>query len=1009
MRDFVNSPISQAYLDKIREDFSHMRLAGIKGVIRFAYTSSMTKPYGDASPAQVNSHIEQLKPILIENSDVIFVLQAGFIGAWGEWYYTDYFATGSPDNVTDEDMQERKTLVYNLLDAIPKDRMIQLRYVGYKRQLFDSIPVTAEEAYSGSPKSRISHHNDCFASSNNDVGSYHNIQYDKHYLEQDSKYTSIGGETCAWYEPRSNCDTSTYEMERFHWSFINIDYFGQTISNWKAGGCFAEMQKRLGYRYFLIDSRLQDSCRSGSSATVSFTLENFGYSNPMNPRALEVVIRNKETGKLYYHPFDIDLRKYELNTSIDVSAEIGIPSFVPDGAYDVYLNLPDPRLTIKHNPEFSVRLANNGVWNESLGMNSLHHVLYVTNEASYHKPYTGNDYFINYDSNNTDITHIIIDGDPADWNMTDTAGTVPSNTMLKMVKLYNNADTLFFLLKGTNLNPNTQIFIDADHDGSTGMNYYSWSDDDGIDFLVQNNEIYKYNGANGSSDWDWTLLSGQLDYAGNDTTVEIAVPVSSFGPQGLNGNIRTGVLTVSADWSTNEALPAPGESMISYGIKLFPATPNVYLTSWCNNNIISFAPEEKDSTAQFVIEKSPGGDNTFTPVSVFSGLSPVNYFRDNNLDANSTVSYRIFRVKDGINSDYSNVVSAQTPGECHFRYPVIRIDGDENDWNAIPPLQGISDQGRDIFLKVYCSNDDLNILLSGDSIEGSELYIDTDNDPLTGEINPSWKSSGFEFKCVNDTLSQYASGSWSEVSVIDSFMTNSHDREFKIPLSSLSIDNSHQYLSFAVVIHGNHQPLYLPFRNRATLQYERILKASNLEDFSVRSSVTSPSTKLIASWGKCDDCDGYVLTRTNKSTGVEVEFDLSKNETQLIDNGLDRNTLYEYSVYSYNFAGKSETAGPVQLSTTTGIEELKSPGDIAVWPVPASDELHIKFGTGQSGTVILKAYSVDGRLAYTRSFEIGSLQENEISVPATEIGHGIFFLQLNVMKKDVVVKKIILE
>ncbi len=351
----------------------------------------------------------------------------------------------------------------------------------------------------------------------------------------------------------------------------------------------------------------------------------------------------------------------------------------------------------------------------------------------------------------------------------------------------------------------------------------------------------------------------------------------------------------------------------------------------------------------------------------------------------------------------------QAEGNCHFRYPTIRIDGNENDWNAIPPLQGISDQGSDFFLKVYCSNDNLNILLSGDSIQGSELYIDTDNNPLSGEKNPSWKSSGFEFKCVNDTLFHYTSGSYSRVGVIDSFMTNAHRREFKIPLTSLSIDNSNTYLSFALVIRDKQHQLLLPFRNRATLSYERVMRASNPDNLSVRRSVTSPSTKLIASWLKCEDCVGYVLTRTNTSTGVQTEFDLTRTETQLIDDGLDRNTLYEYSVYSYNFAGKSETIGPVQLSTTTGLDELKSSDDIAVWPVPASDQLFIKFGPRNSGTVVLKFYTIDGRLVYNQSVDLGDLQGDAISVPASRIGHGLFFLQMNVMKKNVAVRKIILE
>ena len=38
---------------------------------------------------------KQLKPVLQKNEDVIFVLQAGFVGAWGEWYYTTHFGIRS--------------------------------------------------------------------------------------------------------------------------------------------------------------------------------------------------------------------------------------------------------------------------------------------------------------------------------------------------------------------------------------------------------------------------------------------------------------------------------------------------------------------------------------------------------------------------------------------------------------------------------------------------------------------------------------------------------------------------------------------------------------------------------------------------------------------------------------------------------------------------------------------------------------------------------------------------
>ncbi|HLO59671.1 MAG TPA: DUF4832 domain-containing protein [Bacteroidales bacterium] len=393
--DYVNTPISEAYLNKIREDFSKIREAGIKAIVRFAYTASMAAPYGDATPDQVKKHIAQLKPILTDNSDVIFIVQAGFIGAWGEWYYTDHFATGSPNNITAADLQERRDLVNSLLDAVPADRMIQLRYVGYKMSIFDSIPVTADEAYSGTPKSRISHHNDCFVSSENDVGSYRNIRIEKQYLEKDSKYTTLGGETCDWFPPRSNCDTSVSEMQRFHWTFINHDYYGPIINEWQQNGCYNDMLRNLGYRYSLVDAEIQDSARQNGSFKLKFNLQNSGYSNPVNPRNAEVVLKNKTTGQLYFSRINYEIRKKELNVPFEISAEVGIPSFMAEGDYDVYLSLPDPRYMLRFNPDYSIRLANNYLWNNSLGMNRLNHTLHINQNAS-GNDYSGENYFSSY-------------------------------------------------------------------------------------------------------------------------------------------------------------------------------------------------------------------------------------------------------------------------------------------------------------------------------------------------------------------------------------------------------------------------------------------------------------------------------------------------------------------------------------------------------------------------------------------------------------------------------------
>lgn len=83
--------ISDDFLQRIKNNMEALRAGGAKSVLRFAYTSSESDKPWDAPWSITKQHIEQLKPILQEYADVIYVLEAGFVGVWGEWYYTDNY------------------------------------------------------------------------------------------------------------------------------------------------------------------------------------------------------------------------------------------------------------------------------------------------------------------------------------------------------------------------------------------------------------------------------------------------------------------------------------------------------------------------------------------------------------------------------------------------------------------------------------------------------------------------------------------------------------------------------------------------------------------------------------------------------------------------------------------------------------------------------------------------------------------------------------------------------
>jgi len=83
---FLNSPISQEYLNGIQLDLNILRQTGLKAYIGFQYSNSLQPAdKWDTNKAQMLAHIAQLKPILQDNVDVIAFVQAGFVGVWGEW------------------------------------------------------------------------------------------------------------------------------------------------------------------------------------------------------------------------------------------------------------------------------------------------------------------------------------------------------------------------------------------------------------------------------------------------------------------------------------------------------------------------------------------------------------------------------------------------------------------------------------------------------------------------------------------------------------------------------------------------------------------------------------------------------------------------------------------------------------------------------------------------------------------------------------------------------------
>lgn len=365
LTDFMDGDISQAFLDKIQTSMDALREGGAKCILRFAYRDNDDQ-FGklDQEPelSIVLKHIDQLKPLLKKNEDVICVLQAGFVGSWGEWYYTTHFVYQPR---TDADYVPRRQLTDALLEALPASRQIQLRTPQFKMRMYGlslKDTLTAANAHNGSALSRLAGHNDCFGASEDDYGTFDNEPNDRKFWKADTRYTFMGGETCG-VSDFCVCEASLQDMRDYHWSYLNQDYHHGVLNRWKSDNCYNQIVARLGYRFVMKDLFYSKNFAAGKNCDVTLRFYNTGFAAPMNPRKAVLVWEGSD-GKSKEFPINSDPRTWHSGWHV-ISA-----AFTPTTAKGtLYLALRDPLLPER--PEYSIALANEGVFDSGTGLNKL--------------------------------------------------------------------------------------------------------------------------------------------------------------------------------------------------------------------------------------------------------------------------------------------------------------------------------------------------------------------------------------------------------------------------------------------------------------------------------------------------------------------------------------------------------------------------------------------------------------------------------------------------------------
>lgn len=354
--------------------FAQARAAGVKMVVIVSYgTTTPTTPV-----ARMVLHAQQLQAFFYTNRDIIAFVEAGFIGAYGEW---------SDPNAT----LSMKTQVRDAVMAmVPPEIMVSFTNV-YTQMNWYPTALTAAHAFTGGPQARMGWQNDCFLSGPTDSFQFPGPTTvadqtvttsqltQRQYMQAISEYVPSGGETSVTScntPARTGCISGTSdgagqtggimnEGPRIHLAWLHYPASdSQTlIDSWNSasnsGPCFTSIANLLGYRLQLDSVSHADTVTHGTTLTITVNLRNYGWSRFFKERRLRARLHPASGSDITCTSAN-DLRKLpsQATSSTAMQIKCAIPSGATLGSYTLDLSAPDTNSALASIRAYMVRFAN---------------------------------------------------------------------------------------------------------------------------------------------------------------------------------------------------------------------------------------------------------------------------------------------------------------------------------------------------------------------------------------------------------------------------------------------------------------------------------------------------------------------------------------------------------------------------------------------------------------------------------------------------------------------------
>ena len=362
--------LTDIVLQKLEELLNTIKSENRNVVIRFFYDPGYAGVLDtEASMEMIERHVKQLSGVLDKFYSTIIAIEAGMLGPWGEMH-TSKMAT-----------LDNKAKVFRFWLQNTNDIPILGRYPNsvfhYFGKTIDEMERT--EIKEGDEGYFLGIFNDCFLSSDDDVGTYKiDRAREINWLSKQNEHLPFGGETCAVHR-YSDLNYAIPEMYKLSLSHLNLEYNKDVLSKWRQSTYsssigsdsiyygmtgFDYIKAHMGYR--LVIKSIRVTYEKGGAFELVMTINNVGFGNMFKEKMVDILFINTSNEIIRR----VNLGKYKGQSELKLNGQ-----FLPT-QYDTYrVLLKIYGLRENNRDYYYVQFANDNLFDISFGATYLFRVV----------------------------------------------------------------------------------------------------------------------------------------------------------------------------------------------------------------------------------------------------------------------------------------------------------------------------------------------------------------------------------------------------------------------------------------------------------------------------------------------------------------------------------------------------------------------------------------------------------------------------------------------------------